>query len=125
MKAVSDANIVYPSCAVTRAMAKRTQSNIGHDSEFTGSTESAILDEGSTDNVNEIESQVELANTILSHGRELEKACHKPEKANACGEPFEVVNREQLIDLQDNDDDLATIREQVTSELAITVRWEF
>ena len=87
-----DANIVYPSCAVTRAMAKRTQSNIGHDSEFTGSTESAILDEGSTDNVNEIESQVELANTILSHGRELEKACHKPEKANACGEPFEVVN---------------------------------
>ena len=31
----SDANIVYPSCAVTRAMAKRTQSNIGHDSEFT------------------------------------------------------------------------------------------
>ena len=40
----------------------------------------------------------------------------KPEEANACEEPFEVVNREQLIDLQDNDDDLATIREQATSE---------
>ena len=76
----SDTNIVYPSCAVTRAMAKRTQSNIGHDSEFTGSTKSAILDEGSTDNVNEIESQVELADTILSHGRELKNACHKPER---------------------------------------------
>ena len=43
----------------------------------TGNTESAILDKGSTDNVNEIESQVELADTILSHGRELENACHK------------------------------------------------
>ena len=62
----SDANIVYPSCAVTRAMAKGAQSNIGHDSEFTGSIKSKILDEGSTDNVNEIESQVELADTILS-----------------------------------------------------------
>ena len=38
----SDANIVYPSCAVTRAMVNRAQSNIGHDSEFTGSTESVI-----------------------------------------------------------------------------------
>ena len=72
----SDANIFYPSFAMTRAMAKWTQSNIGHDSEFTGSTESAILDKGNTDNVNEIESQVELAGTILSHGRELENACH-------------------------------------------------
>ena len=84
----SDYNIVYPSCAVTRAMAKQTQSNIGRDSEFTGSTESALLDKGNTDNVNEIES---LADTILSHGRELENVCHKPEKANACGEPFEVL----------------------------------
>jgi len=66
--------------------------------------------------VNGIKSQVELADTILSHGRELENACHKPEEANASEEPFEVVNREQLIDLQDNDDDLTTIREQVTSE---------
>jgi len=38
----SDANIVYSSCAVTRAMVNRAQSNIGHDSEFTGSTESVI-----------------------------------------------------------------------------------
>ena len=107
----SDANIVYPSCAVTRAMAKRAQSNIGHDSEFTGRTKPAILNEGSSDNVNEIKSQVELADTILSHGRELENACHKSEETNACEEPFEVVDREQLIDLQDNDDDLATIQE--------------
>ena len=30
----SDANTVYPSCAMTRTMAKRTQSNIDHDSEY-------------------------------------------------------------------------------------------
>ena len=58
---------------------------------------------------------VELADPILSHGRELENN-HMPREGNSSEDPYEVVNRDQLIELQNSDDNLVMIREQVVSE---------
>ena len=58
--------------------------------------------------MNEIEPQFELADTILSHDRELEND-HTPGEDTACEELFKVVNRDQLIEFQDKDGYLATL----------------
>ena len=64
---------------------------------------------------NEMEPRVELADTILSHGRELNDN-HEPGDGTACEEPFQIVNRDQLIELQHEDGDLAALQDQVVSE---------
>jgi len=57
----------------------------------------------------------ELADTILSHDRELDND-HTPGEDAACEEPFQVISRDQLIDFQDKGGDLATLRDQSASE---------
>jgi len=111
-----DTNVVYPSCAVMRAMAKKAQSNDnGSDCGSTqnrvgktGGGESSVLNADSSERVNKTESPIEMADTILSHGRELENN-HMPREGNSSEDPYEVVNRDQLIELQSSDDNLVTI----------------
>jgi len=74
-----DTNVVYPPGAVTRAMAKQARCNNVHDCEPTGTpvddtdgVESTNLEASSIDQVNEIEPQFELVDTIVSHDRELD-----------------------------------------------------
>ena len=115
----SDVSIVYPSCAVTRAMAKRAPSNecvpTGSVADDNDDVEPSVVDARSTDDRNETKTQIELADTILSHGRELEDS-HKTTEDNANAQPFEIVSRDQLIELQRKDHDLATLQDQVVPE---------
>ena len=86
----SDVSVVYPSCAVTRAMAKHAQANecvptgsVANDDDV----EPSVVDARSADDRNETETQIELADTILSHGREFEES-HKITEDNVNEQPL-------------------------------------
>ena len=98
----NDTLAVYPACAVTRAMAKRAQSSSNtNDSDDTNtSVGDTIMVQGlltQSQRENETESQIELADTIVSHGRELGSDMESV-KGNVNEEMFKIVNRDQLIE---------------------------